>query len=324
MADERLVMKRLIFNADDFGICQAANQAIVQSHQSGVLNSTSLLVNMPATSHAVSLWKEKSRFRSAEHPLEIGLHFCLTSGRPVLSSEDVPLLTSSQGKFRHSFFSLWNALRGASRTTLQLQIAAELLAQWQRALDLGVTPTHLDSHQHVHMIPGVAEVVTDFAQQKQVPLRISRETPPRRALLQHAIRPVHSALGRLRISLLNHFAARAPFAKTLPHRASQCIGIWHSGHMTLPTLLESLRHLPRNTTTEVIVHPGIASKPSNPFADDTSGDVSAADQSFWCRTQRATELQALTSTELAAAVLPFRPVSKAELVDSPPVLLKNR
>jgi len=317
-------MKRFFFNADDFGICQAANQAIVQSHQRGVLNSTSLLVNMPATQHAVSLWKEKSRFRAAEHPLEIGLHFCLTSGRPVLPLEDVPLLTSPQGKFRHSFFSLWNALRGASRTTLQLQIAAELLAQWQRALDLGIAPTHLDSHQHVHMIPGVAEVVTDFAHQKQIPLRISRETPPRNAILLHATRPVHSALGRLRISLLNHFATRAPFAKELPHRASRCIGIWHSGHMTLPTLLDSLRHLPRNTTTEVIVHPGIAGKPKTPFADDTSGDVSAADQSFWCRSQRASELQALTSTELAAAVLPFQPSSQAELATPHPVLLKHR
>ncbi|MFO0884566.1 MAG: ChbG/HpnK family deacetylase [Pirellulales bacterium] len=317
-------MKRLIFNADDFGICQAANQAIVQSHQRGVLNSTSLLVNMPATQHAVSLWKDKSRFRSAEHPLEIGLHFCLTSGRPALPLEDVPLLTSPTGKFRHSFFSLWNSLRGASRTTLQLQIAAELLAQWQRALDLGITPTHLDSHQHVHMIPGVAEVVTDFAHQKQIPLRISRETPPRNAMLQHATRPVHSALGRLRISLLNHFAARAPFAKALPHRASQCIGIWHSGHMTLSTLLDSLRHLPRNSTTEVIVHPGMTCQSTNPFADDTSGDVSAADQSFWCRSQRATELQALTSSELAAAVLRFQPSPKAELALPPQVLLKNR
>lgn len=237
-------MSRVIFNADDFGLCQSANKAIVQAYQHGVLNSTSLLTSMPASQDAVALWKQHGHSRHA-NPLQIGLHFCLTSGKSILPASKLPFLVNADGKFKFSFFGLWGQVRGQHRRATQHQISEELTAQWDRALQMGIQPTHLDSHQHTHMIPGVAEVVCQFARRHNVPLRISQEIPPINSLVQHALRPVRSALGRLRISILNHLASLPAFQDPIPRRAQQCIGIWHSGHMTLPVLLKSLCNFPQ-------------------------------------------------------------------------------
>lgn len=44
----------LIVNADDFGLCEAVNYGIIESHRNGVVNSTSAMMNMPAISHAAN------------------------------------------------------------------------------------------------------------------------------------------------------------------------------------------------------------------------------------------------------------------------------
>ena len=48
-------MPHLIVNADDFGITEGTNRAIIDAHQRGIVTSTSLLANGYAFDHAVAL-----------------------------------------------------------------------------------------------------------------------------------------------------------------------------------------------------------------------------------------------------------------------------
>lgn len=181
---------------------------------------------------------------------------------------------------------------------MQRQIEAELSAQWDHAQALGVEPQHLDSHQHTHMIPGVAEVVCRFAQVVNAPLRVSQEIPPRHAWQEPLFHPVRSILGKLRTTILNYLASQPVFQQELPRRAQQCLGIWDSGHMTLPVLKARLAQIPANSTTEVIVHPGLKSSDVTHRHLTKESGIVAGDLHFWTNPQRFAELECLTHPEL--------------------------
>lgn len=103
--------RRLIVNADDFGLTEGINQGIIEAHTEGIVTSTSLMVHGAAAEQAVRL--------AAEHPsLSIGLHFV----------DDTPALDDPG--------------HAAREFAAQLERFRELM---------GSGPTHVDSHHHVHM-----------------------------------------------------------------------------------------------------------------------------------------------------------------------------
>ena len=68
-------MKYLIVNGDDFGASRGISRGMVEAHQGGILTSTSLLVDRPASAAAAALGRE--------HPaLSVGLHLELDTGDP--------------------------------------------------------------------------------------------------------------------------------------------------------------------------------------------------------------------------------------------------
>ena len=159
------MIQRVIINADDFGLSQDENRTIIDAFQQGLISSATLMANMPAFVEACALAREQGLLG------RIGLHFNLTYGRPLSAAiRTQPLLCNAAGEFdlnlpRHR---LW--LPGPTRQA----IAAELQAQWQRCLEHGIRPSHIDSHQHVHNILPVGEVVARFAAQQGVPVRLAR------------------------------------------------------------------------------------------------------------------------------------------------------
>ena len=83
----------LVINADDFGYCEQRNRGIVESVQSGVVSSTSLLVNADKALEAVKLAREYS--------IPLGLHLNLTEGRTMKSR--LSSLTLENGFMRGKF-----------------------------------------------------------------------------------------------------------------------------------------------------------------------------------------------------------------------------
>ncbi|USR64163.1 chitin disaccharide deacetylase [Providencia stuartii] len=149
----------LIVNADDFGLCEAVNYGIIESHRNGVVNSTSAMMNMPAISHAAKL--------SHENPnLAVGMHFVLTAGKPFSS---MPILS------RNGMLGKW--LWDIDINDLPLsEIEQELNLQYRKFIEIfGQKPSHIDSHHHVHMIEGIFPIVVGFAQEQGVALRVDRQ-----------------------------------------------------------------------------------------------------------------------------------------------------
>lgn len=147
------VRTRLIVNADDFGLSVGISDAIVRAHAAGVLSSATLMANMPAAGYAALLARTQPR-------LGVGVHLNLTLGRPLAPSAALPDLLDAQGEFRPRA-ALWRQLRNGER--LWPQLLTEFTAQVQRALELGVRPTHLDSHEHLANHPLVLRALGETA-----------------------------------------------------------------------------------------------------------------------------------------------------------------
>lgn len=158
---------RLIINADDFGITEKVSDAIVTCHLAGSVTSTTLMTNMAAAAYAA----EQAR---GVPELAVGLHFNLTLGRPLSAAG--ALFTDAGGSFCSRYQLL---MRIPRKRGVKLALREELEAQWERALELGVQPTHIDSHQHVHVSSVIFDVVAAFALKKNVPLRVPWSWPGR-------------------------------------------------------------------------------------------------------------------------------------------------
>ncbi len=145
---------KLIVNADDFGYSKGVNLGVVEAHQHGIVSSATMMVNMTGLEHAVRL--------AREHPtLGIGIHLVLTCGKPV--HLQVPSLTTEDGRF-----PTCQELFSTARTD---EVEQEFTAQIERFLATGLTPTHLDSHHHVHAHEAILPVVLRLAERYKLPVR---------------------------------------------------------------------------------------------------------------------------------------------------------
>lgn len=145
-----------IVNADDLGLSISANKGIFRAFDEGCLTSASCAVTTPAFEHAVAGLK-------ARPELGIGLHFSLSAGRAVADAARVSLLTDNRSVLSGRFASLFVRLRGPQRAAIQAQIGLELEAQIAKIRDSGVAIDHINGERHVHLIPGVFELVADAA-----------------------------------------------------------------------------------------------------------------------------------------------------------------
>ena len=143
--------KKIIFNADDFGLSKGVNLGIIEAHQNGPVRSTTLMAGGVAFEHAVALAKI--------HPeLNVGIHLTLTASRSVGGPHKT--LTDENGFFLPLIAFIDKAKRGLLDLT---EVEAEYEAQIQKVLDAGIIPTHFDSHHHTHFLPGVFDVFLKMA-----------------------------------------------------------------------------------------------------------------------------------------------------------------
>ncbi|XP_055976729.1 carbohydrate deacetylase isoform X2 [Sorex fumeus] len=152
MAQPRL---RLVVTADDFGYCPRRDEGIVEAFLAGAVTSVSLLVNGTAAESAAEL--------ARRHHIPTGLHANLSEGRPVGPAR--PGASSLLGP--EGFFLGKMGFReavAAGDVSLP-QVREELEAQLNRfRLLLGTEPTHVDGHQHVHVLPGICQVFAEALQ----------------------------------------------------------------------------------------------------------------------------------------------------------------
>lgn len=147
-------MRRLIVNADDFGLTPGVTAGILAACRHGIVTSTTVLVTSGATRDDLA--------RARDAGLGLGLHINLTLGEPLTGGRS---LVDAGGRF------VRDARRAAARADAR-DVEHEIAAQIERFETLaGRAPTHLDTHHHVGLHAPVRDVVLQSARRLGVPVR---------------------------------------------------------------------------------------------------------------------------------------------------------
>ncbi len=236
--------KLLIVNADDFGFTPDVNQGIVEAHRNGIVTATTLMAGGAAFDDAVALAR-------ATPTLDVGCHLVLVGGRSLVAPgrslpAGVPELLGAV------------ALR-------RISIYDELVAQVEKILGAGLSPTHLDTHKHAHMLPSVARALARVSREYRIEwVRRPLDFPLAGAYLAARLR-------RGGCRMTDHFT-----------------GFRLTGRLDKASLASLIRGLP-DGTTELMCHPGYLG-------------VSLEAARTRLKASRQRELEALTSPEAKAAM----------------------
>ena len=147
--------RRLIINADDFGLTGGVNRAIAEAHSRGVVTSATLMATGAAFDNAIARAKENPR-------LSVGCHVLLVDGTPASRAAALPSLVNGD-QFQNSLARFAHAaLRGRLNAS---EITVEVAAQIQKLQKAGVEVSHVDTHKHTHMFPAVLRPLLEAARQ---------------------------------------------------------------------------------------------------------------------------------------------------------------
>lgn len=160
--------KLIIVHADDVGVTHSVNAATVTALNSGLVNSASIMVPCP-------WFPEIADYAKAHQDIDFGLHLTLTAERvyyrwgPVAPRDKVPSLVDENGYFQHD----WQRNTHIDPNDVEV----ELRAQIERALAMGVRPTHLDSHQYRLIMTNkeLFDVFVRLAHEYKLPFFVTRD-----------------------------------------------------------------------------------------------------------------------------------------------------
>ncbi len=218
---------RIIVNADDLGQSDEVNEAIFQGMQRGTITSATMLSNGAAVEAAA---KKLHLFPNSS----FGVHLNLTEFRPLWqgSYDSLKTILDKNGCFNG------NAIREVPITRPMVRsIFREWCAQIENLLRLGVEPSHLDGHHHVHTIPRLLPVLAALRRRYKISkVRISRN------MYDDSERPGQMLLTK----------------KSVFNLALRTIGFRTTRIFTdLETFIKMCAdHPPRRLSVELMTHPG--------------------------------------------------------------------
>ena len=266
-------MKRILVNADDFGRHELINRAVGRAFDTGCLRSATLMAGGIAFDDAVALAKKIPG-------LGVGIHFTLANGNPVLPPQEIPTLVTEDGIFHGDYVKFLK--RYISGKISLDEVRAELAAQLEKIRRAGLTLTHVDSHQHLHHVPGIVEIVLELAAAANInAMRVANTK-----IFDGELDSLGKFVGRLGLGSLAMFAAHAAHKKhfATPEHFAGIVAGESVGENFMLKLIENLR----DGTTEVMLHPGTDNKILQDFCD-------------WAHDFEA-ELAAVTSPKVLAAL----------------------
>lgn len=231
----------LIINADDFGLAKCVTEGIEAAHVNGIVTRTSLLTVGQAFEIACEVAKRNPK-------LGIGVHLCLDEERPVSPTERVSTLVTDEGYFFLRSQLIKRLLFG--RIDLN-QVRNEWQGQIEKALNKGLSLTHLDSHGHVHCWPTLLPIALELAAKYKVKyLRVPIEATTLGWTAKNAGIALCYQVGLL-LAKQNNF---------VPTSADYFLGLKFGGCLNETNLLTLLRRVSKPARYEIMCHPGYYNK----------------------------------------------------------------
>ena len=225
-------MKRLIVTADDAGLHPGMTRGALAAHDQGIVTAVSVSPNGRAFEEAVELLRDRPR-------LEVGAHLTLVGERPLSSPGKIPSLVGAAGSL-HSGYPAF-AARYALGRIRAADLETELRAQVERLLATGLRVVHLNSHQHLHVLPRILEIVLGLAQEHAIPaVRIPNEPD------------VRFTPRGLQIAALNALGRRARSS------VDRTVGVRVAGHLSPERLRRCLDRV--EGVIELVCHPGLGNE----------------------------------------------------------------
>jgi chitin disaccharide deacetylase len=168
--------KLLIVHADDLAVAHSVDAASFAALDQSAVTSASIMV--PCA------WLTEVAAYAKSHPdADLGLHLTLTSEwktyrwGPVESLDKVPTLLDPEGY-------LWSEVEPAVKNIKPEEAEREIRAQIQRAIALGIHPTHLDSHMGtLFASPQLFSILVKVAHEYKLPFLAVKVTDERSKLL---------------------------------------------------------------------------------------------------------------------------------------------
>ena len=241
-------VRRLIVNADDFGLTQGVNRAIVEAHCDGIVTSATLMANGRA-------FDDASRRATSTSRLSVGCHVVLVDGLPVLGGGQTPTLSNRKFDDRRFYQSLNGfVVRAVSGNINADEIEAEATAQIRKLQAAGIVVSHLDTHKHTHIFPPVLRPLLRAARACGVPA------------MRNPFGPVHISIVAKQPSLWKQFGKvtlLSGLGKTFRRSVSDAgmltpdgtVGIVATGAMNAHLFENIVDSLP-DGTWELVCHPG--------------------------------------------------------------------
>jgi len=191
----------IIINADDFGLSNNVNNAILDSFRLNYISSTTMIVNMKESFIEASNIV-KSGFIS---PSSVGIHLNLEEGIPITENiKNLDFICDSNGKFSYSF-------RNKNRfyfDPLVCRIIKEELSEQIMLYNktLFNLPTHIDSHNHTHTEFAVLKIIIDLAKDYGInKVRISRNSGVGISIKHKVYKMIYNSILRYNLKCTNYF-----------------------------------------------------------------------------------------------------------------------
>jgi predicted glycoside hydrolase/deacetylase ChbG (UPF0249 family) len=238
-------LRTLVVTADDVGLHPGMTRGALKAHDEGIVTACSVVATGPALDHAVEHLRDRPG-------LDAGIHLTFVGERPLSPPERVRSLLGADGAFLPGFraFAVRYFLGGIDTAELE----AELRRQIERLLAAGLRLVHVNSHQHLHVLPRIFEIVLRLAEEYRIPwVRIPRD--PATAALSR-----RGAPRALEIGVLNGIGrqARRKLKGSTIRTADRTVGILDAGRLTPERLVRILKDV--ETVTELVCHPGIGDR----------------------------------------------------------------
>jgi hopanoid biosynthesis associated protein HpnK len=278
-------VKRLIVNADDFGLTRGVNRAIIECHQRGIVTSTTLMATSDEFQNAVDSVKRLVP-READPAPGIGCHIVLADGRPVLPPSQVPsLVVPETGLFCRSIQQL--AKQALSHRFRAEEIEAEAIAQFQKIQAAGIRISHFDAHKHAHIFPSILKPLLRAAAVCGVPALRNPFEPvfsmPIPSLLRIPVRYAEVLALRTFRAKFHSLVAESGLRTT-----DGSLGLVATGTLNISKISALLDRL-QDGLWELVCHPGY-------------NDAQLAATDTRLRASRETEMRALTADSTRTAL----------------------
>jgi predicted glycoside hydrolase/deacetylase ChbG (UPF0249 family) len=290
------VSRRLIINADDFGLTPGINRAILEGHTSGIITSATLMANSAAFVGAAGIARH-------HRSLRVGCHTVLVDGAPVAPAEKVRSLLDHDKEFHRGLATFARlAIRGGFDAE---ELEAEATAQFRKLQSAGIAPTHFDSHKHAHMFPAVLRPLLRAARACGIPAVRNPFVPVKPLAYAHLFRRPRLWTRFSQVKLLRAYADRFRREVAAAGLATTdgTFGIVVTGALD-ERLFEAIIGCIPEGTWEFVCHPG--------YNDNALAGVRTR-----LRASRESELRVLTS-QRAREIITSRDIELISYADLSP------